>query len=81
MGNQKVCSFKLYNSLDSVQISFHELLKGLRKDTCYEVVDEFFSLGSHLKQRDAKSVRRIVSGTLSFFIQMVTLPRKMLKNI
>lgn len=41
---------------------FSELLKGLRKDTYYEVVDEFFSLGSHLKQRDAKSVRRIVSG-------------------
>ena len=28
---------------------FSELLKGLRKDTYYEVVDEFFSLGSHLK--------------------------------
>lgn len=41
---------------------FFELLKGLRKDTYYEVVDEFFSLGSHLKQRDAKSIRRIVSG-------------------
>lgn len=41
---------------------FSEMLKGLRKDTYYEVVDEYFSLGSHLKQRDAKSVKRIVSG-------------------
>ena len=41
---------------------FSEMLKSLRKDTYYEAIDAYFSLGNHLKQRDAKSVRRIVSG-------------------
>ena len=41
---------------------FSEFLKALRKDTYYEAIDTYFSLGNHLKQRDAKSVRRIVSG-------------------
>lgn len=41
---------------------FSELLKSQRKETYTDAIDKYFSLGSHLKQRDAKSVRRIVSG-------------------
>ncbi len=43
---------------------FSEVLKSLRKTTYYEAIDKYFSLGSHLKQRDARSVRRIVSGLI-----------------
>ena len=41
---------------------FSEILKSQRKTTHYEAIDKYFTLGSHLKQRDSKSVRRIVSG-------------------
>jgi ATP-dependent Lon protease len=41
---------------------FSEVLKSQRKSTHYEAIDKFYSLGVHLKQRDAKSVKRIVSG-------------------
>ena len=41
---------------------FSEALKSQRKDTYYEVVDKFFSFGHNLKQRDSKSVRKIISG-------------------
>jgi len=41
---------------------FSETLKSQRKITYYEALDKYFTLGSHLKQRDSKSVRRIVSG-------------------
>ena len=41
---------------------FSEILKSQRKSTHYEAIDKYFTLGSHLKQRDSKSVRRIVSG-------------------
>ena len=41
---------------------FSEILKSQRKTTYYDAIDKYFSLGSHLKQRDSKSVRRIVSG-------------------
>ena len=30
--------------------------------TYYDAIDKYFNLGAHLKQRDSKSVRRIVSG-------------------
>jgi ATP-dependent Lon protease len=43
---------------------FSEVLKSQRKTTYYEKLDEYFSLGSHLKQRDSKSVRKIVSGLI-----------------
>ncbi len=39
-----------------------EVLKAQRKITYYDALDKYFSLGSHLKQRDSRSVRRIVSG-------------------
>jgi ATP-dependent Lon protease len=41
---------------------FSEILKSQRKTTFYDAIDKYFTLGSHLKQRDSKSVRRIVSG-------------------
>lgn len=41
---------------------FSEILKSQRKTTHYDVIDKYFSLGHNLKQRDSKSVRRIVSG-------------------
>ncbi|MCC5878233.1 MAG: protease Lon-related BREX system protein BrxL [Candidatus Sumerlaeia bacterium] len=41
---------------------FSEILKSQRKTTHYDAIDRYFSLGSHLKQRDSRSVRRIVSG-------------------
>ncbi len=41
---------------------FSEVLKSQRKTTYYDAIDQYFALGSHLKQRDSKSVRRIVSG-------------------
>jgi len=43
---------------------FSEVLKSQRKIAYYDVLDRYFSLGSHLKQRDSKSVRRIVSGLI-----------------
>lgn len=41
---------------------FSEILKSQRKTTYYDAIDKYFRLGAHLKQRDSKSVRRIVSG-------------------
>lgn len=41
---------------------FSEILKSQRKTTYYDAIDKYFTLGSHLKQRDSKSVRKIVSG-------------------
>lgn len=41
---------------------FSEVLKSQRKTTYYDAIDKYFNLGAHLKQRDSKSVRRIVSG-------------------
>ena len=41
---------------------FSEILKSQRKITHYDAIDQYFTLGSHLKQRDSRSVRRIVSG-------------------
>jgi len=41
---------------------FSEVLKTQRKTTFYEVIDQYYSLGAHLKQRDTKSVKKIVSG-------------------
>ena len=43
---------------------FSETLKSQRKKTHYDALDKYFSLGNHLKQRDSKSVRRIVSGLI-----------------
>src|SRR3954469_23584960 len=39
-----------------------EALRELRKHTFTEVLDRYFTLGSHLKSRDVKAVRKTVSG-------------------
>jgi ATP-dependent Lon protease len=39
-----------------------EALRELRKHSFTEIVDRFFSLGSHLNARDVKAVRKTVSG-------------------
>ncbi|WP_421948077.1 protease Lon-related BREX system protein BrxL [Phaeodactylibacter xiamenensis] len=41
---------------------FSEVLKSLRRVTYTNALEEFYSLGSHLKQRDTKPVKKIVSG-------------------
>lgn len=46
---------------------FSELLKSFRKTTYTDAIDRYFALGSHLKQRDAKAVRKIVSGLIKIF--------------
>ena len=43
---------------------FSECLKSFRKVTYTDAIDEFFSLGSHLKQRDTKPVKKTVSGLI-----------------
>lgn len=43
---------------------FSEILKSQRKTTYYDAIDKFFVLGAHLKQRDSKSIRKIVSGLI-----------------
>lgn len=39
-----------------------EAVRELRKQTFTEVLDRYFSLGSHLKSRDVKAVRKTISG-------------------
>jgi len=41
---------------------FSECLKSFRKQTYTDVLEKYFSLGSHLKQRDTKPVKKTVSG-------------------
>ncbi|MCR4398829.1 MAG: protease Lon-related BREX system protein BrxL [Firmicutes bacterium] len=41
-----------------------EALRAMRKGNCAEVIDRHFSLGSHLNARDAKAVRKTVSGLM-----------------
>jgi len=41
---------------------FSEALKSFRRTTYTDVVEKFFSLGAHLKQRDTKPVKKTVSG-------------------
>lgn len=41
---------------------FSEALKSLRRVTYTDVIDKYYSLGPHLKQRDTKPVKKIVSG-------------------
>jgi ATP-dependent Lon protease len=43
---------------------FSECLKSFRKITYTDAIDEFFTLGSHLKQRDTKPVKKTVSGLI-----------------
>lgn len=41
---------------------FSECLKSFRRTTYTDVIDDYFTLGSHLKQRDTKPVKKTVSG-------------------
>lgn len=41
---------------------FSEAIKSLRRVTYTDVLEDYFSLGSHLKQRDTKPVKKTVSG-------------------
>jgi ATP-dependent Lon protease len=43
---------------------FSECLKSFRKQTYTDSLEEFFTLGSHLKQRDTKPVKKTVSGLI-----------------
>lgn len=43
---------------------FSEWMHNLRKDSYVNAIDEFFTLGSQLKQRDTKPVRKTVSGLI-----------------
>lgn len=43
---------------------FSEWMHNLRKDSYVNAIDEFFSLGAQLKQRDTKPVRKTVSGLI-----------------
>lgn len=40
---------------------FSETLKAQRKSSYTDALDKYFTLGAHIKQRDSKSVRRIIS--------------------
>ena len=46
---------------------FSELLKSFRKTTYTDAIEKYFALGSHLKQRDAKAVKKLVSGLIKLF--------------
>ncbi|WP_240182410.1 BREX system Lon protease-like protein BrxL, partial [Vibrio cholerae] len=43
---------------------FSEALKSFRRVTYTDALENFFSLGSHLKQRDTKPVKKTVSGLI-----------------
>ncbi len=46
---------------------FSELLKSFRKITYTDAIEKYYALGSHLKQRDAKAVKKMVSGLIKLF--------------
>jgi ATP-dependent Lon protease len=43
---------------------FSEVLKSLRRVTYTDVLEKYFTLGAHLKQRDTKPVKKTVSGLI-----------------
>jgi len=43
---------------------YSEVLKSFRRVNYTDALEEYFSLGSHLKQRDTKPVKKIVSGLI-----------------
>jgi len=46
---------------------FSECLKSQRKTNYTDVIEQFFALGSHLKQRDTKPVKKAVAGFIKLF--------------
>ena len=50
----------------------------IAKDNYTNAIDEYFTLGSQMRQRDTKPVRKTVSGTYQTVkIRMESTPRKM----
>ncbi|KKK53345.1 hypothetical protein LCGC14_3095700, partial [marine sediment metagenome] len=43
---------------------FSEVLKSLRRVTYTDVLEKYFTLGVHLKQRDTKPVKKTISGLI-----------------
>jgi ATP-dependent Lon protease len=43
---------------------FSEMLTHLRRDNYSDVIEDYFALGNHLRQRDSKSVKKTVSGLI-----------------
>jgi ATP-dependent Lon protease len=43
---------------------FSEVLKSFRRVNYTDAIDQYFALGAHLKQRDTKPVKKIVSGMI-----------------
>lgn len=63
----EMIKFSPQNFTDSFGFStdyFSECLKSYRKHTYTDVLEEYFTLGSHLKQRDTKPVKKTVSGLI-----------------
>ena len=63
----EMIKFSPKNFTDSYGFStdyFSECLKSFRRLTYTDALEEYFSLGSHLKQRDTKPVKKTVSGLI-----------------
>lgn len=63
----EMIKFSPKNFTDSYGFStdyFSECLKSFRRHTYTDALEEYFSLGSHLKQRDTKPVKKTVSGLI-----------------
>ena len=61
----EVIKFSPKNFTDNFGFStdyFSEVLKSQRKNNYTDSIEQFFTLGSHLKQRDTKPVKKAVSG-------------------
>jgi len=43
---------------------FSEMLTHLRRDNYSDIIEDYFALGNHLRQRDSKSVKKTVSGLI-----------------
>lgn len=43
---------------------FSEMLTYLRRDNYSDLIEDYFALGNHLRQRDSKSVKKTVSGLI-----------------
>lgn len=63
----EMIKFSPQNFTDSFGFStdyFSECLKSFRKTTYTDTLEQYFTLGSHLKQRDTKPVKKTVSGLI-----------------
>lgn len=63
----EIIKFAPYHFTDRFGFStdfFGELMHNLRKDSYVNAMDEYFSFGSQLRQRDTKPIRKTVSGLI-----------------